>query len=250
MGREDGSSFSSTSPGWSSTCVSFRSFTPVRRSVRSPQNASPTKRATALYLVFVGTQLLLAFIMPGVVQKGLPLGHLGGKVLDYQCNAYTSTYTTFALVAAAHYFHVGGFDMAEIVDLYGPLLSVASISGFTLAAVTYVFGERYRMSGNLIYDYFMGSTLNPRLGSVDIKMFCEIRVSWSILFALAMANVVKQYETYGYVSGNAILFAYGIWLYLNACVKAEQYIPQTWGAFFPSFSYAASRLTLTLPPQT
>lgn len=162
--------------------------------------------------------------MPGVKQKGLPLTHANNKTLDYNCNAYTSVYATIVLVAAAHYFHLGGFHLSEAIDLYGPLLTVASISGFVLAGVCYAVGERYRMSGNVIYDYFMGSSLNPRIGSVDIKMFAEIRISWTILFAFAMANVVKQYETYGYVSGNAALYAYGVWLYLNACVKVRLFL--------------------------
>ncbi|GAA6013064.1 hypothetical protein JCM10207_006157 [Rhodosporidiobolus poonsookiae] len=212
------------------------------------KTAAPTKRATAIYLIFLFGQLFLAFIMPGVQQKGLPLAHKGGKVLNYHCNAYTATYATMALVFAAHYYRLAGFDMAELIDLYGPLLTVASISGFTLAALTYVTGEHYRMSGNLIYDYFMGSSLNPRIGIVDIKMFCEIRVSWSILFALAMSAVAKQYQEYGYVSGNTALFAYGTWLYLNACCKGEQYIPQTWDMNFEKFGWLLSYWNLAGVP--
>ncbi|GAA5982914.1 hypothetical protein JCM11641_002625 [Rhodosporidiobolus odoratus] len=211
-------------------------------------NAMPTKRATVLYLTLFAIQLFFAFVMPGVVQKGLPLNHLGGKVLDYHCNAYTSLYATIAVIAGAHYFHLGGFDLGEIIDLYGPLLTVASISGFGLAVLTYVTGERYRMSGNLIYDYFMGSTLNPRLGDVDIKMFCEIRVSWTILFCFAMAAVVKQYEHYGYVSGNTALFAWGTFIYLNACGKGEQYIPQTWDMNFEKFGWLLSYWNLAGVP--
>ncbi|GAA5942691.1 hypothetical protein JCM10213_005944 [Rhodosporidiobolus nylandii] len=211
-------------------------------------NAMPTQRSVALYTIFLVVQLLLAFVMPGVLQKGLPLPHLGNKALDYHCNAYTSVYTTIALVAAAHYFHIGGFNMGEVIDLYGPLLTTASIAGFLLAAVTYVFGERYRMSGNLVYDYFMGSTLNPRIGTVDIKMFCEIRISWTLLFALAMGAVTKQYEQYGYVSGNTALFAWGTFIYLNACAKGEQYIPQTWDMNFEKFGWLLSYWNLAGVP--
>ncbi|GAA5871723.1 hypothetical protein JCM8547_008124 [Rhodosporidiobolus lusitaniae] len=204
------------------------------------QHAAPTMRATTLYLTFVLLQLVLAFVMPGVKQKGLPLPHQNNLKLDYYCNAYTSTYATIALVAGAHYLHLGGFHLSEAIDLYGPLLTVASISGFSLAAVIYLFGENYRMTGNPIYDYFMGSTLNPRIGIVDIKMFAEIRISWTILFAFAMANVVKQWEEYGRVSGNAALFAWGVFIYLNACLKGEQYIPQTWDMNFEKFGWLLS----------
>ena len=56
---------------------------------------------------------------------------------------------------------------------------------------------------------------------MDIKMFAEIRISWTLLFAIAMGAVSKQYELYGRVSGNAWLFAVGTGLYLNACAKVS-----------------------------
>jgi delta24(24(1))-sterol reductase len=33
-----------------------------------------------------------------------------------------------------------------------------------------------RMTGNHLYDFFMGSILNPRIGILDLKMWAEIRV--------------------------------------------------------------------------
>lgn len=202
------------------------------------QHAAPTRRAAVLYLSLIALQLLLAITMPGVQQQGLPVSSLGGRTLVYNCNAYTSLYATIAIVAFAHF--QGYFNLADIIDLYGPLLTIANISGFVLAAVVYVTGEGYRMSGNLIYDYFMGSSLNPRIGSVDIKMWAEIRISWILLWALAMGGVAKQYETYGYVSANLILYAYGTGLYLNACAKGEQFIPQTWDMNFEKFGWLLS----------
>ncbi|GAA5952746.1 hypothetical protein JCM3765_002262 [Sporobolomyces pararoseus] len=210
------------------------------------KTASPTKRATTLYLSFLLLQLLLAFVLPGVTQQGLPVSSLGGKTLTYHCNAYSCVYTTVLIVGLAHYYNF--FKLSEIIDLYGPLLTVASISGFCLALVVYVFGDNYRMSGNWIYDYFMGSTLNPRIGTVDIKMFAEIRISWTLLFAIAMGAVSKQYELYGKVSGNAWLFAYGTALYLNACAKGEQYIPQTWDMNFEKFGWLLSYWNLAGVP--
>ena len=29
--------------------------------------------------------------------------------------------------------------------------------------------------GNIIYDFFMGHELNPRVGPLDLKFFCELR---------------------------------------------------------------------------
>lgn len=163
--------------------------------------------------------------MPGVTQRGLPVSSLGGATLSYHCNAYVSLYATIAIVASLHFS--GIFNLGDIIDLYGPLLSVASLSGFGLAAVIYgaeVWGTKeggYRMSGNVVYDYFMGACLNPRVLGVDVKMWAEIRISWILLWALAMGAVVKQWQEYGFVSPNVVLFAYGTGLYLNACAKVS-----------------------------
>ncbi len=64
-------------------------------------------------------------------------------------------------------------------------------------------------SGNLIYDWFIGRELNPRItlplfGTIDIKAFCELRpgmLGW-VLFNLAF--VAHQYKLYGYVSDSMI----------------------------------------------
>lgn len=49
------------------------------------------------------------------------------------------------------------------------------ISGDIVALVIYMWGivskRAIRMSGNIFYDYFMGSILNPRIGILDLKMF-------------------------------------------------------------------------------
>ena len=36
-------------------------------------------------------------------------------------------------------------------------------------------GLKFSLTGNPIYDFFMGRQLNPRIGSFDIKFFCEMR---------------------------------------------------------------------------
>lgn len=174
-------------------------------------------RSATLYFSFLAIQLVLAFTMPGVKQVGLPVAGLGGRTLEYHCNALASFYVTILVVAGAHFS--GLVHLGELIDLYGPLYTTASMTGFGLAAIFYLTGEQYRMSGNVIYDYFMGSSLNPRIGIVDIKMWAEIRISWMLLWLLALGAAARQYEQHGFVSANAILFIYGTLLYLNATCK-------------------------------
>ena len=140
--------------------------------------------------------------MPGFKQEGLPVPSLGYKTLIYNCNALWSLYATMATAAALHLS--GIFRLTEIIDNYGPLMTVAMIWGFAVSFGMYFVavatGTQMRMSGNFIYDVFMGASLNPRIGPIDLKMWAEVRIPWNITFFLAVSGACKQYETYGYVT--------------------------------------------------
>jgi delta24(24(1))-sterol reductase len=147
-------------------------------------------------------QLLLALIVPGFKQEGLPVPSLGYKTLMYNCNALWCIYITYATAFILHY--TGTFRLTEIIDNYGHIMTVAMIWGFAVSFGTYFWavlrGEAIRMSGNFAYDVFMGAALNPRIGSVDLKMWAEVRIPWVIVFFLSVSGACKQYETYGYVT--------------------------------------------------
>jgi hypothetical protein len=147
--------------------------------------------------------------MPGYVQEGLPVPSLGYKTLMYNCNAILSVYCTFITAAVLHHYHI--FRLTEIIDNYGHIMSVAMIWGFAVSFGTYFWtvarGEQIRMSGNFIYDVFMGAALNPRIGPVDLKMWAEVRIPWVIVFFLAVSGACKQYEQYGAVTPVCILLS-------------------------------------------
>jgi len=57
----------------------------------------------------------------------------------------------------------------------------------------------------MIYDFWIGHPLNPRIGNFDLKSFFELRpglIGWTVI-NLAMA--AKQYETIGEVQNSMIL---------------------------------------------
>ena len=59
-------------------------------------------------------------------------------------------------------------------------------------------------SGNLIYDWFIGRELNPRItipiinATIDIKAFCELRPGLIGWILLNTSHLVHQYTTYGH----------------------------------------------------
>jgi delta24(24(1))-sterol reductase len=168
--------------------------------------------------------------LPGVSTQGRPLRHEGGKKLPYYCSAYASWYATLAIAAALHI--TGIFPLYSIIDEFGSIMTVAILSGFLNSIVVYVQavyrGRTHRITGHLIYDFFMGAELNPRIGILDFKMFYEVRIPWFILFLITASVAARQYETYGFVSAEVIFLFAAHFLYTNACAKGEQLIPICW----------------------
>ena len=69
-------------------------------------------------------------------------------------------------------------------------------------------------AGNFMYDFFMGHELNPRVGPIDLKFFCELRpglIGWVILdFCFA----VQSYEERGHVPAALLLIVGFHFLYV------------------------------------
>jgi len=193
--------------------------------------AYPTNQAWQIYWFFGLVQMAFYMFMPGVYRKGKPLPHLGGKQLDYYCSAMWSFYSSIVIMLALHF--TGVFKLYTLIDEFGHIMTVAIISGFMCSTIAYVSarvrGATVRMTDNVIVDFFLGSELNPRLfGILDFKMFLEVRIPWFILFFLSLGTCLKQYESYGYVSGEAVFLLFAHWLYANACAKGEHLIITTW----------------------
>lgn len=195
------------------------------------EGAFPTVKAWVIYwsfLIFEGNCYLL---LPGVTTTGKPLPHEGGKSLVYYCSGIWSFYVTIVVAAA---LHVSGlFKLYTLIDEFGPLMSVAIITGFLVSFIAYFSAlyrsAEHRMTGYPVYDFFMGAELNPRMfGLLDLKMFFEVRIPWYILFLLSCGAAARQYEQFGWVSGEVGFLVMAHFLYANACSKGEECITTTW----------------------
>ncbi|KAJ7621152.1 ergosterol biosynthesis ERG4/ERG24 [Roridomyces roridus] len=203
------------------------------------QDAYPSRYAWQVYGGNILFQFFLAFTLPGYKQEGLPVPSLNYKTLTYNCNALYCLYATVVTAAVLHSTNI--FRLTELIDNFGHLMSVGMICGFSISFGAYFFaiatGSQIRMSGNFLYDVFMGAILNPRIGSVDLKMWAEVRVPWVIVFFLAVSGGCKQYEELGYVTPNMAFMILATGLYLNACGKGEECIPQTWDMYHEKWGF-------------
>lgn len=202
--------------------------------------AFPSLKAWTIYWTFFIVQGAFYCLMPGVWTKGKPLPHEGGKRLDYYCSALWSWWTTIIVCCGLHLS--GLWPMYTIIDEFGPIMSVAILSGCIVSVVAYVSalyrGKQHRMTGSLLYDFFMGAELNPRMfGILDFKMFFEVRLPWFILFLTTLGTAARQYERYGYVSGEVGLLLLAHFLYANACAKAEELIVPTWDMYYEKWGF-------------
>jgi delta24(24(1))-sterol reductase len=200
---------------------------------------APTLSAALLYFGFLGVQWLFAWIMPGVTVEGLPVPEEGMRRYRYRCNGAASWYATLALVIG---LHLGGvLPLTVWADRLGPVLTIAVLFADAVALVTYfatlAARRQTRMSGQFLYDFFMGAILNPRLGRVDLKLFCEARISWILLFLLTLSAAAKEYQLRGTVSGAMIFMVCAHGLYTNACLKGEECIPTTWDIFHEKWGW-------------
>jgi delta24(24(1))-sterol reductase len=208
----------------------------------------PSLLTWGAYTVFFVVQIVLAAVMPGMVMYGVPID--GGKRLKYLCNGYLCYYFCIAGCFVVHYF--GIFPITHMADNYGEYLVASMIIANVTTVYWYFYGiimtPNEARSGIVIYDFFMGTILYPRLGIVDIKMVAECRWSWLTLFILTLSCAVKQYEQLGYVSREMGVMVVAHWLYSNATVKGEHCIPCTWDMFHERFGWMLNFWNITGVP--
>ncbi|RAH56227.1 delta(24(24(1)))-sterol reductase [Aspergillus piperis CBS 112811] len=203
-------------------------------------HAYPHRKAWIIYWTFLVLEGFGYLYLPGVYGKGKCLPHLNGKQLDFYCSAAASWYVTIAAALVLHFS--GLFRLTTLVDEFGPLMSVAICSGFLVSILAYASallrGAQHRMTGSHVYDFFMGAELNPRLFQwLDMKMFFEVRIPWYILFLLTLGTALKQWEDYGFVSGEVSFLLLAHFLYANACAKGEELIITSWDMYYEKWGF-------------
>ena len=110
-----------------------------------------------------------------------------------------------------------------IADNYLQILTANVLIAYALATYVYISSFSVQpgnpafrqlaaggVSGNMLYDWFIGRELNPRvtlplLGEIDIKEWMEIRPGLTGWILLNCAFVAKQHRTFGFVT-DSILF--------------------------------------------
>ncbi|KAL8863613.1 MAG: hypothetical protein Q9178_000295 [Gyalolechia marmorata] len=179
-------------------------------------------RVTGLVLAYYLSSLVLQAALPGLVQPGVKL-RSGGR-LEYKFNAFSSAITILFFAGIGTYLKGPDFALWTFIwDNYIQLITANLGIAFALSCFVYYrsfsvkAGNKDKRelaagghSGNLIYDWFIGRELNPRItfpviGAIDIKAFCELRPGMLGWVLLNLAFVAHQYKMYDFVSDSIIL---------------------------------------------
>ncbi|KAK5130623.1 c-5 sterol desaturase [Meristemomyces frigidus] len=166
-----------------------------------------------------GLSLLLYVLLPAREVEGVQL-RTGGR-LQYRFNSFTSALLILVTCAAGSWARGSDFPVWTFINRnYVQLLTCNILISYLLA--TYVYLRSFSVkpgnrdqrelaagghSGNIIYDWFIGRELNPRIAipflnntTVDIKSFMELRPGLLGWVMLNLSFMARQHHSYGYVT--------------------------------------------------
>lgn len=180
------------------------------------------KRAWQFYLVWYFAVLFADLVLVGKHVKGTKLRD--GTRLDYNING-RAVYGAFVALVVARFLLVPSRYLPELHFLYThhlQLILVTIVFSSTQAVLVYLMsfiplskpngaGTRERIlsvngnSGNMLYDFFLGRELNPRIGPWDIKLFSEVRPGLLLWILVNVACIHHQYHKFGRISDSILL---------------------------------------------
>ncbi|KAM6905903.1 delta(14)-sterol reductase LBR isoform 3-T3 [Lycodopsis pacificus] len=189
-----------------------------------PLQAFWDAQAFGFVVLWILFQVLLYVLPVGKLSEGMPLR--SGERLKYRTNGFFAiTVSSLVAVAAVHQ----GVDLTFIHSHFLQLTAASFLIAVLLSVYLYV-RSRYAAaeqlalggsSGNVVYDFFKGHELNPRIKEFDLKFFCEMRpglIGWCLVnFAMALAEMKQQHldaPSYSMVLVNLFQLLYvvdGLW---------------------------------------
>ncbi|XP_023203789.1 lamin-B receptor isoform X2 [Xiphophorus maculatus] len=156
-------------------------------------------QALGFVIIWIFFQALLYTLPVGKLSEGVLLR--SGRRLTYRTNGFFAFVVSAAVVAAAVY---QGADLTYIHSHFLQLTSASFLVSMLLSVYLYVRSRSTGLderalggnSGKVIYDFFKGRELNPRIKEFDLKFFCEMRpglIGWCLInVAMALAEMKQQ----------------------------------------------------------
>jgi delta14-sterol reductase len=216
--------------------------------------ALPTPSASALAWLtgFIAFQLVLDVLLPGRDYTGAP--QKDGRRRTYRLNGFLSLVITLAVLGAL--LATGALRGSDAVRELGPLLVSAILLSYAFSVFLYAYGKREpspeapHLTGapRALYDYFMGTGLNPRVGRVDLKMFMESKLGMSGWLVLTVLMAHAEYQRAGTLSIAMALVCAFQTLYTLDFFWFEEAMLSTWDINHENYGFMLAFAFLTWMP--
>ena len=205
-------------------------------------------KALWVALSWIGFHAVLERALPGPRVPGTELST--GERLLYPLNGHLAFWVSLLCVCFFPNFGENGlvqgtlFELSYAYDHYVHLATASLLISIVLSGYLYVRSfasgallAPHGNSGNPVYDFFIGRELNPRIGSFDLKYFCELRpglIGWTLINVGCM---MKQYSLRGHVTGAMLLVNVFQGLYVWDALYNERAILTTMDIINDGFGY-------------
>ncbi|KAG7322756.1 hypothetical protein KOW79_014102 [Hemibagrus wyckioides] len=197
-------------------------------------------RAVFIITGWICTHILLYLLPVGKVSEGLVLRD--GSRLKYPINGFHALCVTAVLVCVCVCL---GVPLALLYELMVPLAVCAVGVAFLLSLYLYArsfWAPTHALAiggntGHAVYDFFIGRELNPRIGSFDLKYFCELRpglIGWVVLNAVML---LKEVELRGSPSVSMLLVNAFQLLYVTDALWNEEAVLSTMDIVHDGFGF-------------
>lgn len=185
-----------------------------------------------LYCLYWFALAALYLILPSKKVLGCPLP--SGERLTYPLNGSLTLAVVLGVTYTFFYAYqpFPGVSITTLLDILPQLTLANIVFSFLLSAFLYVFSFRGPVvlaqggnSGIPLYDFFIGRELNPRVGGLDLKYFCELRpglIQWLLLNLACLAKSAGAEGSGGLPSPSvAFVVAAQVYYVLDALMNEE-----------------------------
>ncbi|MEM9865281.1 MAG: hypothetical protein AAF938_26995 [Myxococcota bacterium] len=190
--------------------------------------------AFAAYSAFIVLLFLGSRFLPGIHVEGQPLRD--GARLPYKLSGMLLFIVVSALAAAAELL---GFRLARVLDHFWSLFWSANVWALLITAYLMARGWRRNPPAGLwdrLKSIWLGAELNPRLASVDLKMFMY-HPSLIGLHVVNLAFASQQLERYGTITAEMFLYQCFTSAYLFTHYVREDFMLSTWDIIAERFGF-------------
>ena len=162
--------------------------------------------ALSVYILlgYMTYAVILMKVLPGPRSEG-PTTPKGNTPV-YCDNGFLCYLVTMAtLVGLTYWLKQRGMSPTIVYDHFDEFLGTLTVFSHILCVILHLKGLMYPSttdsgsSGNLIFDYYWGTELYPRIFGIDIKVFTNCRFGMTVWPVLVFIFALKSYELHGFV---------------------------------------------------